>query len=251
MEKRTSKKIKILIAASIIFIISGLGFILYQYFINVFVKIEQEAILEKWDKNEDILSDKISANTAITNIDGDSTQNQDTDTEENSTAATSGDKEGDTDDKFYNVSEKLTAGDIFPLKLSVPKIELEWIANEGSDSKTLKKGPGHIIETPLPGQGGRCTISGHRTTYGAPFNRIDELEKGDLIFLETHSGYLFTYVVTNTEVILPTEVYILEGNSKKELLLTTCEPEYSAINRLVVISELINIYTVSTDILKE
>ena len=56
----------------------------------------------------------------------------------------------------------------------------------------LKKGPGHYPESPLPGQEGNAAIAGHRTTYGAPFNRIDELEPGDEIHVETIQGS-FTY----------------------------------------------------------
>ncbi|GAG62694.1 unnamed protein product, partial [marine sediment metagenome] len=136
----------------------------------------------------------------------------------------------------------LTAEDFFPLKIRIPKIDLEWIVNEGSDRQTLKEGPGHIIETPLPGDLGRCTFSGHRTTYGAPFNKIDKLEDGDLIYLETIKGELFIYAVTELEIIDPRDVYILEGSDKRELLLTSCYPEYSAAERVILIAELVNIY---------
>jgi len=119
----------------------------------------------------------------------------------------------------------------FVLFTFCPKIQiiLRWIT-------------GHIIETALPGDDGRCVISGYRTTYGAPFNRIDELVIGDLIYLETFKGEIFTYVVTDLIVVNPADVYILEGDSKKELLLSACESKYSAAKRLVVISELIRIY---------
>jgi LPXTG-site transpeptidase (sortase) family protein len=137
---------------------------------------------------------------------------------------------------------KYTSTDIFPAKLTIPKINLEWITNEGSDVPDLKKGPGHIPQTPLPGEAGRCTLSGHRTTYGAPFNRIDELTKGDMIYLEALNGNKYFYEVTSFQIVKPTYVQILNGTNLKELLLTTCYPEYSARERFVVIAELVTIF---------
>lgn len=144
-------------------------------------------------------------------------------------------------DSKVNYNE-LTAEDFFPLKISIPKIDLEQISYEGAGPQTLKEGPGHIAETPLPEDVGRCTISGHRTTYGSPFNRIDELESGDLIYLETIKGELFAYAVTGSEIVNPEDVCILEGSYKKELLFTTCYPEYFGAQRLIIIAELLNLY---------
>ena len=142
-----------------------------------------------------------------------------------------------------SIYEGLTAEDFFPLKMTIPKIELEWILYESTASAVLKKGPGHESQTPLPGDIGRSTISGHRTTYGAPFNRVDELEEGDLIYLETIKDELFVYQVTDQQIVKPTDVWILDGTDKKELLLTTCDPKYSAANRLIIIAELVDIFS--------
>ena len=65
---------------------------------------------------------------------------------------------------------------------------------EGVDLKYLSEGPGHFPGTPLPGQAGNAAVAGHRTTYKAPFNRIDELQPGDKIFITTLQGH-FTYKV--------------------------------------------------------
>ncbi len=134
--------------------------------------------------------------------------------------------------------------DYFPLKITIPAIEVEWIVNHGTDIETLKKGPGHIIGTPFPGEEGRVTISGHRTTYGAPFNRVDELVEGDLIYLDTVNGETFSYAVTRQDIVEPTAVEILIGDDKKELLLTACHPKYSAAYRIIIYAELVNIYEI-------
>ncbi len=78
--------------------------------------------------------------------------------------------------------------------IGIPRIGLERVIVEGVSKVDLKKGPGHYPGTPLPGQAGNVGIAGHRTTYGAPFNRIDELVPGDEINIVTTQGP-FTYEV--------------------------------------------------------
>jgi sortase A len=112
---------------------------------------------------------------------------------------------------------------------------------EGVSHEDLKKGPGHYPGTALPGAIGNMVVSGHRTTYGAPFNRIDELHSGDAIVIETRDTW-FTYHVTSKEVVSPTAVevtYAVPGQlnakpTKRLLTLTTCNPKYSARQRLIV-----------------
>ncbi|MFM7068176.1 MAG: sortase, partial [Actinomycetes bacterium] len=78
--------------------------------------------------------------------------------------------------------------------IEIPKIGLARVMVQGVAKADLKKGPGHYPSTPLPGQAGNAAVAGHRTTYGAPFNRIDELIPGDLIVTTTPQGK-FTYKV--------------------------------------------------------
>jgi len=116
---------------------------------------------------------------------------------------------------------------------------------EGVSHEDLKKGPGHYPGTALPGQVGNVVISGHRTTYGAPFNRLDELHVGDPIVVETRDSW-FTYRMTSEQVVSPTAVevtYPVPGDrtakpTKRLLTLTTCNPKYSARQRLIVHAEL-------------
>lgn len=220
--------LKILIA---ILIIAGLGLLLYPFITNIIASRQESEILSQWEEKEEI----VETNQAL-----EETQNEEEFSPEEEAII----------EWSENISEQTVphkepaVEDYFPLKITIPSIEVEWIVNEGTDRETLKKGPGHIIGTPFPGEIGRCTISGHRTTYGAPFNRIDELIEGDLIYLETIMGKTLTYVVTAQEIVRPTDVYILEGDDKRELLLTACHPKYSAAYRIIIISELVNIYDI-------
>ncbi|MGH9026180.1 MAG: class E sortase [Acidimicrobiia bacterium] len=122
--------------------------------------------------------------------------------------------------------------------IRIPKIGLDRVVVEGTSVPDLRMGPGHYPGTPLPGQLGNSAIAGHRTTYGAPFNRLDELEAGDLIELETVQGK-FKYKVTEQQVVSPSQTEVLDPTpNAATLTLTTCNPKYSAAQRLVVKAEL-------------
>ena len=128
--------------------------------------------------------------------------------------------------------------------IRIPKIGVDKKVVEGVGVADLKKGPGHYPETPLPGQKGNAAIAGHRTTYGAPFNRVDELVPGDEILVQTVQGE-FRYVVKDTEgdgdgymIVSPSQVEVLEDKGDNRLTLTACHPKLSARQRIVVVAEL-------------
>ena len=117
--------------------------------------------------------------------------------------------------------------------IRIPKIGLERAVVQGIGVPDLRRGPGHYPATPLPGQIGNAAIAGHRTTYGAPFNRLDELAKGDPIEIRTLAGD-FHYSVTQQLIVTPKDVFVLDPTPNATLTLTTCNPKYSASQRLVV-----------------
>jgi sortase A len=90
----------------------------------------------------------------------------------------------------------------------------------------------HYGNTPLPGEGEPFAVAGHRTTYGAPFNRLDALEEGDPIFVETPYA-TFRYSVAKTTEVMPDDTAVLRDRGYA-LVLTTCTPLYSASRRLIV-----------------
>jgi len=140
-------------------------------------------------------------------------------------------------------------GDGFAV-LRVPRLGDDFndsppVVVEGVGVEDLKKGPGHIPGTALPGEVGNVVLSGHRTTYGQPFNAFDELRPGDAVVLETRDTW-FTYRVTGSEIVSPDAVEVtypvprdLSATPTKRLLtMTTCHPKYSAKQRLIVSGEL-------------
>jgi len=122
--------------------------------------------------------------------------------------------------------------------LTIPRIGMNGAAIvEGTDENQLQQGPGHYQGTPLPGQGGNAAIAGHRTTYGAPFYNLNELQPGDPIMIQTSQG-TFTYHVVMSHVVSPLNTAVLDASTGPELTLTTCNPRYSAATRLVVLATL-------------
>ena len=121
--------------------------------------------------------------------------------------------------------------------IEIPKIGLDKAIVEGVGVAELKSGPGHYPATPMPGQPGNAAIAGHRTTYGAPFNRLDELVAGDAILVTTAQGE-FRYEVESAQVVHPKQSEVLDPTDDSRLTLTTCHPEFSAAQRLVLTAKL-------------
>ena len=118
-------------------------------------------------------------------------------------------------------------------QIRIPKIGVTRYVVEGVGVADLKKAPGHYPMTPLPGQVGNAAIAGHRTTYGQPFYRLNELEPGDEIKVQTLQGS-FTYIVDGKMVVQPSQTEVLDQTEEARLTLTTCEPRFSARRRLII-----------------
>lgn len=123
--------------------------------------------------------------------------------------------------------------------INIPKIGLDEVVVEGVGVEELKKGVGHYPDTKMPGEPGNAALAGHRTTYGHPFNRIDELVPGDPIIITTRQG-TFRYEVMEKKVVTPETVSVLDDTPDNRLTMTTCHPMYSAEKRLIVISKLVS-----------
>ena len=118
-------------------------------------------------------------------------------------------------------------------RLAIPAIGLRTVVVEGTDGGDLRLGPGHYADSALPGARGTVAIAGHRTTYGAPFRRVDDLEPGDRIELRMPYG-TFAYRVERTRIVAPTELEAVARVAYDRLVLTACHPLYSASRRIVV-----------------
>jgi sortase A len=123
-------------------------------------------------------------------------------------------------------------------RIVMPAIGVSEVFVEGTGAGDLRTGPGHYPATPLPGERGTVAIAGHRTTYGAPFRRIDELDRGDRIELRMPYGR-FVYRVERTRIVPPTETSVTARVDHDRLVLSACHPLYSAAKRIIVFARLV------------
>jgi sortase A len=121
-------------------------------------------------------------------------------------------------------------------KLEIPAIGVSEYVVEGTDTASLRKGPGHYPETPLPGEPGTTAVAGHRTTYGAPFRNLDELERGERIVLDMPDGR-FVYRVERVKIVDDQDLSVLDPVGYKRLMLSACHPLYSAAQRVIVFAK--------------
>ena len=124
-------------------------------------------------------------------------------------------------------------------KLLIPSIGVSEYVIEGTDAENLRKGPGHYPDTPLPGQRGTSAVAGHRTTYGAPFRKLDQLDRGDRIVVELPYG-TFVYRVGRTQIVDDSALWVTKKVSHDRLVLTACHPLHSAAQRIVAFARLVD-----------
>jgi sortase A len=118
-------------------------------------------------------------------------------------------------------------------RLRVPRLGLTIVMVEGTDAASLRKGPGRDDRTFMPGEGKLVYVAGHRTTYSAPFARIDSLRPGDRVTLEMPYG-TFDYVVARSRIVDDEDLAVLESGKGEEVALQACHPRFFASQRYIV-----------------
>jgi sortase A len=122
-------------------------------------------------------------------------------------------------------------------KLKIPRLDTELYVLEGDDPGELRRGPGHLAGTAMPGADGNCVIAGHRDTH---FRVLKDIREGDDIVLQTATGQ-YLYRVKRTQIVWPDNTSALQPTSDAQLNLITCYPFYyvgSAPKRFVVEAQL-------------
>jgi sortase A len=105
-------------------------------------------------------------------------------------------------------------------RLEVPRLGVTVIAREGADARTLRRAVGHIPSTALPGEKGNAAFAGHRDTF---FRKLKDVRAGDEIVVTTAAGR-HQYVVSDTRIVFPTDVSVLDPTPQPTLTLVTCYP---------------------------
>jgi sortase A len=123
-------------------------------------------------------------------------------------------------------------------RIRIPRIGVSTVVVAGTAADDLRKGPGHYPGTPLPGARGTVAVAGHRTTYGAPFRKVDQLRRGDRVEMAMPYGR-FVYEVERTRIVAPTATWVTDRVSFDRLVLSACHPLYSAAQRIIVFARLV------------
>ncbi len=122
-------------------------------------------------------------------------------------------------------------------RIEIPKLGADYTVVQGTDALSLEKGPGHYPATALPGMGQTVAIAGHRTTWLAPFKELNQLADGDQVMLTMPYGR-FTYIVDGQRIVVPTDIGVTRDLGYERLVLSACNPLYSAAQRIVVFAHL-------------
>jgi sortase A len=141
-------------------------------------------------------------------------------------------------DKYQ--ARKIKSGEALT-RLEIPKLGVDVVVVQGVSLEALRAGAGHYPDTPLPGEPGNVGIAGHRTTYGRPFNRIDELAPGDKVILTTPIARHVYEIARPPWVVPNVDWSVIDNfpNSGSWLTLTTCHPEGSDDYRIVARGRLV------------
>lgn len=130
--------------------------------------------------------------------------------------------------------------------LRIPRLDLDLVVVGGVSRDDLRRGPGILPGTPVPGRAGNSVVAGHRNTWGGPFNRLDELRPGDRISAGPADD-IAEYTVVPTEgaapadghrIVSPTDRTVARQDlSVDRITLVTCHPHFSAAARLIVTAD--------------
>jgi sortase A len=123
-------------------------------------------------------------------------------------------------------------------RIRIPKMKANFVLVNGTDPGSLRKGPAIYDDVPFPGAPGTTAIAGHRTTYLAPFRKINKMRRGDEIVVEMPYGR-FTYEVEKTRIVKPTALWVINRVNHDRLVLSACHPLYSAARRFIVFARLV------------
>jgi sortase A len=121
-------------------------------------------------------------------------------------------------------------------RLRVPRLGLNMLVVNGTDTQTLQKGPGRYLGTFMPGEGQLVYVAGHRTTYSAPFSRIERLRRGDPVTFELPYG-TFVYRITRHVIVEATALEVLRSHGREVLALQACHPRFFASHRYIAYAE--------------
>ncbi|WP_456273175.1 class D sortase [Bacillus sp. AK031] len=228
-------------AIAFLFILIGIGVMLYPTATDYYNSYKQNNLIEDWEsqeirtENNDQINqnpDEQEARSNYISLDGifDSSENT-VEAAERETSPNDNDLT-ETEDKQEPLKENILG------IITIDKINVKLPILRGASQYHLKYGAGHLSGTVLPGHNGNSAIAAHRSRqYGKMFNRLNEVEKGDLIKVRTREG-TFEYKILSTKIVKPDNLSVLQNSDEPILTLITCDPVDNPINRLIIRAEM-------------
>lgn len=126
------------------------------------------------------------------------------------------------------------------LYVSIPRLGLEQSIVQGTDDQALKQGVGQVINGAVPGgQTGNVVLAAHNDVYGELFRDLDQMQVGDEFYIQTRTG-TYTYRVTGTDIVEPTDVYVMADQGRPTATLISCYPYRVNDKRYIVFAELVS-----------
>ncbi|MCB8936038.1 MAG: class D sortase [Candidatus Promineofilum sp.] len=130
-----------------------------------------------------------------------------------------------------------TPGPETPRRLEIPTLNGDYPIVQGDDWEQLKQGIGQYVGSGRPGRSGNVVLSGHNDIYGEPFRYLDRLKPGDEIIVSTERQ-AYTYVVSEVQVVDPTDVWVMGPTDEARVTLISCYPYRVNTRRIIVFAEL-------------
>jgi len=122
-------------------------------------------------------------------------------------------------------------------RIQIPAIGVDAPIVQGDGWEQLKKGVGQHIGSADPGEKGNIVLSAHNDIFGEIFRDLDRLKPGDEITVYTNQR-AYTYVISESQVVEPTQVEVLESTSQPTLTLISCYPYLVDDQRIAITSRL-------------
>lgn len=124
-------------------------------------------------------------------------------------------------------------------RVMIPNIGVDEVVRSGVAIEVIDLGVAHWSGTARPGQPGNMVLAGHRSTHSQPFQDLDRLRPGDLIYVRDGRGFDVMYRVEESFVVDPTAIWITYDRPDPSLTLFACHPKGSSAQRIVVTAGLV------------
>lgn len=127
-----------------------------------------------------------------------------------------------------------TPGSRQAVRIQIPAINVDAPVVQGDGWEQLKLGVAQHAGTPDPGENGNIVLSGHNDVFGEVFRYLERLMPGDVVIVFTTQRQ-YTYVITGTRIVAPTQVEVMDPTPNPTLTLISCHP-YLVDNHRIVVS---------------